>query len=356
MTIYKDWGNIYDNKAKIAGDYPDWVQINGFSWDADNDALIWAYGAVYDAQYHPTICATRFNGTSSFTTWGSLRTTAYSKQSNGHLCSIPSRHRSTFGGRNTLVGGYNTSINAGNTFGFSAQAFNAATLIGCTPDSLTDTTQKSLSSTEVMQSFRTDPMNRDPTCQRCLIGDASTGYSCEIGPTTIFPPDTTMTDNDSGVGICWIDNTTKHGVVNVGSFVDAIKDAGQRAIQYNGDSIPHYWYGPAGRNCCHGHLTSGDGTGPHAASTIPQMWIYDPQLYLDVANGIRTSKDIANMPATKHRHFYEWSTTMPYFQTSNQCGGGFYDPVDRLFFIVIHSQDYTVFEPQPVLHVFQVAD
>jgi hypothetical protein len=273
------------------------------------------------------------------------------------MFNIPAEYQSNFGGRNILIGGIAQAINAVNTWGISLYAFDSSDLVGAAADSLADTNDRSISTLEIMKSPVDAKMLRDATCQECFRGTGENNYDCTLGPSNVLAAVTEPSSLDSFEGANWINNTTKHGIVFIGNLVDRVNDAAYRAEHYNGDNLPHFWYSREGVECCHGHTSYFDGTGPHTSSAVPQIWIYNPETALQAAAGTITATQAVNSPTTKHKHLYEMHPNFPYHWAGYDIGGGCYDPVDRLFFIAQANYDTeSQFEDLPVIHVFQVAD
>lgn len=351
-TWYRQWPDIFNGGLAVSDSNG---AINfGLLWDGEK--LIYSFSAWYSGEYCRALGACTFNGTTSSTSYGPWRPTCHSKQVNGLPGLIPERHRSAFGGRNCYGGGVNASINNLNTWGFGFEAYSSANMLSLPADSLTVDTERSISTQRVMFADAASPMTRAATAQKCDRGVPETGYSCVAGPTTIYDPTTSWTYIDGAAGSCWIDNETKHGLVYIGSLVDRVNDATFRTNNYNGDNIPHYWYSLSGINCCHSHVTTGNGTGPHTPSSVPQMWIYDPATILSAAASTITPYQAANTPATSHKHLYDYSSNFRYESSIPYGISCCYDSVSRLFFISWSDAEYLdPYASVPLIYVFQVA-
>ncbi len=351
MSVYKAWGDIFGDKRTITD--VNGVHQFGLNWDGEK--LLWSFGPYYSDEHSRTIGATTFNGTSSHSSYGSWRTQCHAKQSNGFMLNIPSDKQSLFGGHTHMIGGISTSINVLNTWGHSLNSFSSANLLSNAADSVSDTGDVSIPTTEIMTANLSNKMLRDPTWQKCTKTLTGSGYTCDSP--TLEDPVGVVSDIDMANGAAWIQNTTKHGIVFCSVMVDRINDPAFRTAHYNGGNLPHTWYSTEGDPCCHGHTALIPGTGPHTPSLVPQIWIYDPD---DLSDSGLTPIQRANNPVHKHKHLWEMTLghpneipkTMDYYYYT----GCAYDPVDRLLFVAISQQDtFSQFEDIPIVHVFQVA-
>lgn len=350
LSIFKNWGDIYGNGRAIKD--PNGIRHLGIHWDGEK--LMWSWGPMYSGDHERSIGATEFIGETEFRSYGPWRTTCHAKQSNSYMTTIPIMYRPLFAGRNLLIGGTQTSINALSTWGHSLHAFSSENLRDLPQDSLTNNKSRSISTLEVMHANMRNKMVRNPTWQPCAKDPASEGYTC-INP-RLFPPSNLVSEIDTGYGCQWIDNIQKHGIVFVSSMVDKVNDRNYRADHYNGDELPHCWYATANSTCCHGHTAFFEGTGPHTSSYVPQLWIYNPQTLVDSIQGRITPLDAANSPDHKHCHLYEFHENIPK-NVEMYAVGCAYEQQSRLLFIPIANQETNAqTEPLPIIHVFEVAN
>lgn len=201
-------------------------------------------------------------------------------------------------------------------------------------------------------------MTRAATWQNCLHGDPNQNYGCGTGPITVYDPSPLWCETDTVGGAVWIDNATKHGIVYLSTMVDRVNDAAFRTNNYAGGDIPHEWYSIQYVDCCHGHKSTGEGTGPHTPSVVPQLWIYDPATILSSAAGSITTLQAANTPATSHKHLRDYSTNFPFITTEPYRLNCCYDHNSRLFFVCWGNVDPVdpPYAYYPEIHVFEVAN
>lgn len=360
LSWYHNWGQCYGSDGLSVIDSNGSIQF-GLNWDGEK--LLWGFGPYYSSETSRSIGAVTFNGTSSSTPYGPWRPTCNPKQTNGPMFNIPSRHQAAFGGKNMFSAGVNSSIQATNTWGNGMEAYNSLNLLSTAADSISITSQRSITTQSIMTATLADKMQRASTWQKCDRGDPNQGYSCIAGPTTIYSPTGLWCETDSVGGVVWIDNTTKHGIVYLSNLVDAVNASIHptfAATNYNGDTIPHEWYSIADVNCCHGHTSLGTGTGPHAPSIVPQLWIYDPATILSAAAGTITPLAAANTYATRHKHLNDYSQNFPIVMGAPYQLNCTYDHVSRLLFMTFGFAELAnlgdPFPTLPVVHVFEVAN
>jgi hypothetical protein len=348
LSVYRNWGDIYQGRS--VQETTGYHQF-GFLWDDEDEKLLWSYGPRYSGIHERSIGATELHANFTMTKHGTWRTSCHSKQSNGYMLKIPTEYRTQLGGSDVLIGGINTSINAQSTFGFSLHSFDSSNTLGRPADNYTDTNSVSIDTSQLMMSGSSNRMNRDPTYIPCSKGPPP--YNC-TSP-TLGVPTSYVSDIDIGNGCAWVEGASKHGLVFIGVMVDSVNSQWYRDTHYNGDELPHTWYATAGSPCCHGHTAMIEGTGPHTPSLVPQMWIYDPDLLVQVQSGIITPLQALNSPTHKQKHLYDYSWNFPVHKDYYECGCT-YDSVSGLFFVNTAKADYaSQHEGINYIHVFQVA-
>lgn len=146
----------------------------------------------------------------------------------------------------------------------------------------------------------------------------------------------------------WVDLTDKRGVVFFGQLATKVD-----GFDYGSDNVPHVWYGP--EVCCHGQ----DGrplwmaTGPGTPTSVPHIWIYDPNDFALVAQGKKpyhglTPKAVFPISAV--------SSAFPRNVGWYYWGGAHFNATSRLLFVATNSDDTVSnpFEPRPVIRVFHI--
>jgi hypothetical protein len=244
------------------------------------------------------------------------------------------------------------------------EVYDSTNLLSTPADSISATTERSITTQSIMTATLTDKMDRAATWQKCDHGDPEQGYACNTGSTTIYDPTGLWCETDSVGGVVWIDNATKHGIVYLSNLVDQVNTEVHPTFAttyYGGDVLPHEWYGLQDANCCHGHFHgNGQGTGPKAPSVVPQIWIYDPATILLAAAGSITPLACANTPATSHKHLNDYSQNFPVVMGVPYQLNCTYDPVSRLLFMTFGFAELAnqgdPFPTLPVVHVFEVAN
>jgi hypothetical protein len=172
-------------------------------------------------------------------------------------------------------------------------------------------------------------------------------YDCTKGTwTKPGPPEFNGIDMMSAAA--WVDLPNKHGVVFFGQLSTAI--AG-----YNyggGDTVPHYWYGPT--KCCHGQtgepvsVSTGDATG----SSVPYVWIYDPN---DLARAAQKQVDPWGFEPKAAFAASSIGTIAKRAGALYMFGGAYFDAETRSLFVSEIFADGIGPEPLPVVHVFTIA-
>lgn len=353
LSIYKTWGQIqnYD----IINDYQAGApgpRGHALHWDEDVQALFYTYDAYYHSEHNCTIGAVTFNGTTSYTRYGPWRTTSPKRQTNGNIVSIPAAYQSALGGAKKLSIGTPNSLNELNTWGHSLYSWDSTGILSVPASSIATESDQAITTTPVMRADYNNKMQRAATYKDCSYNDLA-NYDCAAG-TTLTGLQGVVSQVDMALGAVWINNTTKHGILFLDLMADRSSKADWRTARYAGDEYPHVFYSTY-KNCCHGQDKGWNGgTGPHCPTTIPQFWVYDPDV---LTNSGLTPYQRANTPAHSHYHLSNYTDT--FYEDANFYGMGmWYDQVSRLLFVydAVYVETGVQFEGIPTIKVFQVAD
>lgn len=349
-TIYTSYANgeVFGDPSKLLiADNGDNVEFCSFFFDSSG--VLWTtYSTEYEGTNHnPCFVATELSeasGTGTGTSYGPWRCTLHSGMSAGCLSNVPSWVRSTHGFDQVInVSGMRVQ-NAVSSWGMSYQSLNLPSL-GSTPDPVGNQSVRSVTSRLLAHHTLSDPEARTTNFDIC------DGYTpAAATPATNFwgGGGQILDWVDQGI---WIDNGTKHGIVGMGQWIDAIP-----GYDYPGsDTKPHSWYGPD--TCGHGHDARPlyQGTGPGATTVVDMLYISDPMNAIAVKNGLMApgSNNLASHAQLPEISSYPFAARR---DTLDKVGGMFFDETTNLLYVSIKN-DYSnwIGHRVPYMMVFSVA-
>jgi len=326
-TIITSYHNdeIYGNPSKLLiADNGDNVEFCSFFFD--EAGVLWTtYSTEYEGTNHnPCLMASVLSeapGTGTATTYGPWRCTLHSAMSAGCLSNVPSWVRSTHGFDPVInVSGMRVQ-NAASSWGMSYQSLTLPSL-GSTPDPVGNQSVRSITSRLLAHHTISDPEPRTTNFDLC------DGYTAAPAtPATNFwgGGGQILDWVDQGI---WIDNGTKHGIVGMGQWIDAIP-----GYDYPGsDTKPHSWYGPD--TCAHGHVATPlyQATGPAATTVVDMLYISDPMNAISVKNGLMApgANNLASHAQLPEISSYPFSARR---DTLDKVGGMFFDATTNLLYV-----------------------
>jgi hypothetical protein len=370
-TLIKNWG------AMSAGIRPI-VDTNGsvmagILWDESRNAVWYAYGARYNVSgwNDPSIgMAVLDDDAGTLTKYGHWRTRTGSKRTGGYMMAIPQAIADAhFGGRTLGLGASTTSGNATAPWGPVLQpaAFVADYLTrpadaletvpgesapngptGAQPRWSIDTLDTLFHSISNKKARYTDADDYRYCGWGSTPGTNDPGippYDCANGSWVIEVPNVWYLDACfAGV---WIDVGTKYGVCFFAR------------INVPSDTYPvvHQWYGPG--PCCHGQsdVRKADSTpGDQSSSMRNHLLIYDPQEFIDSANGDIQPWElqetyVADMAETYFAGSAEWE------DDAYKIDGSWFDATTNRLYVVKGDRDgRNGGSPgRPMIYVFEVA-
>jgi hypothetical protein len=334
-----NYGDVYQNRRLTHQPDEQGVQTGGLLWDAARQGLWIAYGGVYNvAAFHdPSIMFVSFAG-SSPVAYGPWRTSQHSQRTRDYMVMLDSGQ--------PAVGAAPHSGNANSPAGSWLSELPSFNPLTTPPDSLNDNDHVTLATLDRIVHDDAHPQARPAGSSSKISGTPYYGTCPALKPNNDFYNGSLKFDMINGAAR--IKTSAVQGVVMVGQITDAVAGA----TNYGSDSVPHIWYGPINSDDCSGqHPLSWDsspGTGPHSASTVPWLWIYDPASWASTAQ-----------PAEKYAVRLDSlmsTVSVPLSNDQHQFGGMAFDPATGLLFLVENGKDRLTnsYEPRPVIHVFQV--
>lgn len=349
-SLIKTWGDVYQGKRltyRNAG-----TDLRGLLWYPAQNGLFWSYGDSYNAgstSWDPSVGLTLLNGDGSVGAYGPWRTNVPSQFTRGYMMPIPSWFSSSYvSGMPLAIGAPIASGNVGSPWGAAAHAWNPPS-----PSTPADPLQSGTTYAGERCSIPTHrmilhdiahPQARDANYKRCAW---NVKYDCSAG-NTIAPGTPFFQDVDTISAATWVDLTDKRGVVFFGQLATKVD-----GFNYGSDNLPHIWYGP--QYCCHGQngAPMWMATGPGTPTSVPYIWIYDPDDFASVASGRKpyhglTPKAVFPISAI--------SSAFPTNVAWYYWGGAHFDATTRLLFVTTNSDDTVTnpYEPRPVVRVFHI--
>jgi hypothetical protein len=324
--LVHNWGDVYQGKRLVADTSGHGTTVRGLLW-AD-DMLLWAYGDTYapGQPHNPSIGATRLNADGTKAAYGPWRTTANSQKTRGYMVRHPSTGQVGYGAPAT-------SGNAGSAWGATVNLGGKPDL-NLPPDPVSNTAAISISTTPFIDHSMDHPQRRyDTNWKKCAW---KAPYDSSQGGLT-GPGDDNFDTLDMITAAAWVKTANNSGIVCFGQMVQTLPNY----VYGGGDTVVHRWYGPG--ICPHGQ----DGralqgsVGDAAGSAVLNMWVFDPNNPAVDPRPvpIRTLVPSANVASTVY-----------------ELGGAWFEPSSGLLFVsqIMVDRLFSSYEPQPVIHVFQV--
>lgn len=349
-SLINVWGDIYQGKRltyRAAG-----TDLRGLLWYPAGNGLFWAYGDSYNAgstSWDPSVGLSLLNSDGTVGAYGPWRTSVPSQLTRGYMMPVPNWFSSAnVSGMPLSIGAPLASGNVGSPWGAAAHAWMPPSP-STPPDPLQAGTtyageRASIPTHRMILHDIAHPQARDANYKRCAW---NVMYNCSSG-STVSAGTPFFQDVDMMSGAAWVDLPTKRGVVFFGQL--ATKLAG---YSYGSDNVPHIWYGP--QYCCHGQNGAPVwmATGPGTPTSVPYMWIYDPNDLASVANGRTPYYGVTPKAA------FPISAISGAFPANVQWyywGGAHFDPASGLLFVASNGDDTVTnsYEPRPVIRVFQI--
>lgn len=361
LGTYKVWGNIYKDGGGNAlrtpinggGGNPN---TRGLHWDGEK--LLWSWGPNYDGSYDRSIGATTFSGTSSFTSYGTWRTSEHAKRTCGYMTEIPEWFATAhLGGKRVGVGAPITSVNSMSPWGAWLSAMDSTNLLSVPASSNGTISDIAITGMQRLIGWeQAEKMPREATWATCGW-DAPVTYSC-AEPRFLVENIPHVSDIDTFGGCSWIDMPTKHGLVYFGAMAEP-PDSGY--TYPNGDPYPHVWYAPGTLGtCCHGHENGSGGTGggmsgnspgPNCPTHVPQMWIFNPDDLVAAASNSALAN--THTPTSSHVQMRtQFGTQFPATTTAYKpFGESWFDATTNKLYLLTKWVDGNA----PAIAVFQVS-
>lgn len=315
----------------------------GLYWDESQQVLFYSWHPDYGLEYDRTVGAITFSGDVATHAAGPWRTSVHPKLCNAYMTKVPQAFADTYmSGKTVAIGSVSTSVNAPGPWGLNLHAFNPVTLM-TTPANTHAGFDVGLPVTTLMSYTIGHKMARNNNWVDD-VGEYNTNFVSTI---------------DTFNGMNWIENNTKRGVLCFGGFIDIVP-----GYDYTvgglipGETKPHHYYSGA-TSCPHGQtgLPVHDATGPGTPTFRPQLWIVNPDDFIDVIGGGTLPYEIT--AETSHVNLNEQYGTFPTrLERFTGVGQTWYDETTRRLYVPINFSDTTrgTLEPLAYLYVFEVAD
>lgn len=395
-TLSRIWNGTAYSIENYMPTNVDYSVLSGIKWDTTLNKLMCNYHIGYNQSPgagNPSIFyATLTDADGSMSFQGPWRHSANSKRTGGWLTDVPSWFQSQYGVGRVATG--NLNLGQAHVYGTTLCAFNP-----CDPTSTADTADNGGGGTDTHVTITDDELcyhnSANPLSKAAIVGGNC--YYCPGGrkgdqdsPTTpitlndYFGGQAAMVEHPAAppaednpynlspqAANCdwltqhvWIDTGTKHGVLAFGNIAAAV-----------GGRDAHFWYGngwtggpdqDVSHTCDHGEAyTLGGGTGPTATAGVNMYCIYNPSHFGEVKLGTRNQysgvapAEIGRMGASVFGGFMdeEWSTLAfgpigPAWRPVGQC---WFDTTTNRLYVAKNLADNDGYNPQPVVHVFEVA-
>lgn len=351
-SLINAWGDVYQGKKLIyrtpaSGSYPN---VRGLLWY--NNQLYWTYGDSYNASstsWDPSVGLSVLNSDGTVAAYGPWRTGVPSQLTRGYMMPIPSWFSSAYvSGMGLSIGAPITSGNVGSPWGAAAHACTPPTP-GMSPDPVQSGTtyageRASIATHRMILHDIAHAQARDANYRNC---GWNVKYDCSQG-SVVTPGVPFFQQVDTMSSAAWIDLPTKRGVVFFGQLATKVD-----GFNYGSDNLPHIWYGAG--ICCHGQNGSPFwmATGPGTPTSVPYVWIYDPNDLALVAQGKLPHYGVtpkAVFPISAISSAFPSQTPIYYW------GGAHFDPASQLLFVSTINDDVVTesIEPRPVVRVFHI--
>lgn len=348
-NLIRAWGDVYQGKKLIyrSGSYPN---VRGLLWY--NNELFWAYGDSYNAgstSWDPSIGLSLLNADGTVSAYGPWRTSVSSQFTRGYMMPVPSWFSSAYtSGMPLSIGAPIMSGNVGSPWGAAAHAWMPPSP-STPPDPLQAGTtyageRCSIPTHRMILHDIAHPQARDSNYKTC---GWNVKYDCSAG-STVSPGTPFFQQVDTMSGAAWVDLPDKRGVVFFGQLATKVD-----GFNYGSDNVPHIWYGA--QICCHGQNGAPlwMATGPGTPTSVPYIWIYDPNDLASVAQGRTPYYGVtpkAVFPVSAISGAFPSNVAWYYW------GGAHFDPASRLLFVATNSDDTLTnsYEPRPVIRVFRI--
>ena len=351
--LIRNWGDIYGGRRRLR-DTNQTPTTTGLLYESGR--LWWTYGSSYfsGSDPDPSLGVAYLNdSTGAKQIYGPWRTQEHSQRTRGYMTLLPSDFATAYtGGRRLCVGTPQTSGNAAGPVGavlYAMGNFDPRTLPADTAGATGGSVPFSVSCKRLVHHDSEHPQERNSNYKVCgwnVLYDYSKGAWLKDGEATF---------NNYGYrvdyfsGCTWVQTANKAGLVYVGGMVEAIPGR-----QYQGDTLPHLWYGPEGMACCHGQTSGFPGTGQKAASAVPKLGIYDPADVARAATGAISPWGYAPTTLTNLATLAPGAID-PLITLNYQFSSAAFDADERLLLVCELGRE-VLGEPRPVVHVFQVLD
>ncbi len=303
-TLVNEWG-FAPYGSGIIGNSSNAPVVRGLLFY--NNKLFFAWGSAYDTKDYDVCVGFAIlgaDGSASATAYGPFNTTQGAIYSGGFLCKIPDAI-AAYTGPIGYAGIFSGAGNEGTISGVTLEGGTEPTISTTTDTTGQDISLAHITATQLAHWPALTPMPITPgTVSRAICGYNTPGTPpCSdgfFGPHAVDgffgPGDLTAGNPDTQRAAFSIDIITStvfvktskvQGFLAFGQLVNAFSGInGVDAIDYGTDNKPHVWYS-GNASCCHGQH---DGlnhtiTGPHAASALRYVFIFDQAKILQVANG-----------------------------------------------------------------------
>jgi hypothetical protein len=339
-SLIRSWGDVYRGKRLIQS--TGGITTRGLHWA--NDQLYWTYGDEYNVAglHDPSIGTSVLLADGNVQVYGPWRTQEHSQKTRGYMVSVPSWFTPFTNGGELGIGAPITSGNATSPWG--------AALAACplpsngTPADTPGTSHLSIRTQRLIYHDINQRQRRDTNYRAC---DWVVKYDASKGK-TIAPGAPVFTSLDMLSAAAWVDLPTKHGVLFFGQIVAPVPGR----IYEDGDTLPHYWYGP--NICPHGQNGSqlSVSTGDAAGSMAALMMVYDPANLVKAAKG---DVDPWSFEPASIVPINTISTIPAQANSLHMFGGAYFDAETRSVFVSQVAVDpASPYESQPVIHVFTI--